>query len=215
MIRFTCPGCGSKLNAKEEIAGQTRKCPKCGTAVTVPAVSEEAGIAMSETADAHAQPASELHLPTHHWPERLNRLNRYLILDKAHLVATWVNNGDGWMVKTNYGFVQASRNFELLPAQGDFKLVELDMELRPEGLRLRGIVVYQLARRWALTNLDKGDDRILKSIVGYSGLNRDQKSVVLKCLKEYYMRNVWEQAQGVLDYLTNTDYHTPGTLPVA
>lgn len=215
MIRFTCPGCGSKLNAKDDLAGQTRKCPRCDTTLTVPTVSEAAGMAMSQTADAHAQPAPEVHLPTHHWPERLSRTNRYLILDKAHLVATWVNNGDGWMVKTNTGFVPANRNSELLPNQGDFKLVELDMELKEEGLRLRGILVYQLAQRWALTNLDKGEDRVLKTITGYSGLNREQKAVVLRCLKEYYMREVWENAEGVLDYLMNNDFHSPGTLTVS
>ncbi len=208
MIRFQCPGCGSKLNAKDELAGQSRKCPKCGTAVTVPA-------ALPEAVDAHAERGSEEHLPTHHWPERLNRLNRYVIVDKSKLVSTWVNNGEGWMLKTNHGFIPANRNFELLPAQGDFKLVELDMELCNEALRMRGIIVYQLARRWALTNLDKGDDRILKSIAGYSGLNRDQKAIVMRCLKDLFMREVWESAEGVLDYLMNTDFHSHGTLTVS
>lgn len=215
MIRFQCPGCASKLNAKDELAGETRKCPRCGAAFRVPAPSDQAGADLPDAVDAHAERGSEEHLPTHRWPERLNRLNRYLILAKSALFATWTNNGDGWMMKTNHGFIQANRNFELLPAQGDFKLVELEMDMREQSLRLRGIVVYRLAQRWALTNLDKGDDRILKSIVGYGGLNRDQKAVVLRCLKDFFMRDVWENAEGVLDYLMNADYHSFGTLAVS
>ncbi len=37
MIRFACPKCGARLSAKEDIVGQTRQCPKCGTALVVPA----------------------------------------------------------------------------------------------------------------------------------------------------------------------------------
>lgn len=35
MIRIICPGCGSKLNAKEKLVGQTRPCPKCGQPIMI------------------------------------------------------------------------------------------------------------------------------------------------------------------------------------
>ena len=37
MIRVTCSNCGAKLNAKEKLAGQTRKCPKCSEPVLIEA----------------------------------------------------------------------------------------------------------------------------------------------------------------------------------
>ena len=36
MIPCVCPGCGSKLEAKNRLAGRTVKCPKCGGPVDVP-----------------------------------------------------------------------------------------------------------------------------------------------------------------------------------
>jgi len=154
MIRIECPNCLCQLNAKNELAGQTRKCPKCGTSITIPAAGsspEVAPIPMVEKVDQHAQVATEMHLPDKHFPDRLNRLNRYLIVDKTKVVAAWENNGNGWMLKTNFGFVSAHRNYEQLPAQGDFKLVEFQMRLDDNGLRLQDLMVYQLAKRWALT----------------------------------------------------------------
>ena len=35
MIRVTCPHCGSKLNAKDDLIGQMRKCPKCAQPLIV------------------------------------------------------------------------------------------------------------------------------------------------------------------------------------
>jgi len=217
MIRIECSGCGSKLNAKDELAGQTRKCPKCGQPIQIPEAPpspETEAIPLVESTDQHAQHATEVHLPTKHFPDRLDRQNRYLILDKAKLVALWEKQTNGWMLKTGFGFVQATRNYDQLPAQGDFKLVELQLRMDDDGLRLDGLLCYQLAKRWALTNLDKGDDKILKSITGYGFLNKQQKAAVQKILKEFFMRNVWEGATDVLDYLANSDYHSPGTVEV-
>ena len=36
MIRFACPGCQSAFSVGDEKAGKTGKCPKCGTAFTIP-----------------------------------------------------------------------------------------------------------------------------------------------------------------------------------
>jgi hypothetical protein len=217
MIRIQCSGCGSKLNAKDELAGQTRTCPKCGQPNHIPQAGPSAETPETpavEGAEQHAQAVNEAHLPTRHFPARLDRQNRYLILDKTKLVALWEKQTSGWMLKTGFGFVQATRNYDQLPAQGDFKLVELQMRMADEGLRLDGLLCYQLAKRWALTNLDKGDDKILKSIMAYGFLNKQQKAAVQKILKEFFMRNVWEGATDVLDYLANSDYHSPGTVEV-
>ncbi len=218
MIRVNCPGCGSKLNAKDELAGQTRKCPKCGRPVLITRV-ETVSAAAGQTAgldepapDQHVHGASDKALPQLDLPERLDRQHHYLICDKAHLVATWENNGNGWMLKTSFGLVSAVRNHEQLPAQGDFKLVELKLDMTDAGLRLTGVQSFQLAQRWALTTLDKGDDQIVSKITGFGFLNRDQKSVVRQAIKDQFMRSVWEDAHNVLDYLSSTDYHSAGTV---
>jgi len=219
MIRITCPGCKSKLNAKDELLGQKRKCPKCGAEIVI-SVSQTANVASSAAVekaglddaapDTHARGASETTLKKVDLPERIDRNSYYLICDKSKLVATWENNGQGWMLKTSFGLVSASRNFDQLPAQGDFKLVELRLDVTDEGKRLRGIRSYQLAQRWALTELDKGDDQIIAKIADLGFLNKEQKSVVRNAVKEHFMRHVWENAGNVLDYLGNTDYHSPG-----
>ena len=38
-LQFPCPGCNSKLNAPEQLAGKKAKCKKCGIAVIIPSVS--------------------------------------------------------------------------------------------------------------------------------------------------------------------------------
>ena len=61
-----------------------------------------------------------------------------------------------------------------------------------------------------MTVLDQGDDPIAGKITGLGSLNRDQKNAVRQALKDQFMRQVWEGAAEVLEYLANTDYHSPG-----
>ena len=84
------------------------------------------------------------------------------------------------------------------------------MAMADEGLRLQGIRCYHLAERWALTTLEQDDHKILSRITGPGRLSKEQKAVVQRFLREQFMRSVWENAQQVLDFLTNTDYHSPG-----
>ena len=217
MIRVICGQCGSKLNAKDKLAGQTRKCPKCKAAIHIPPPGGESihdedvdvTLGNGET-DQHAQPAGESNLRHLLLPEKLDRNNRYLICDRTRFVACWENNGQGWMLKLNTGLVQTSRNQALLPSQGDFKLVELQLKNTGAGLRISGLVSFQLALHWALTELGKGDNQITSAITGLGSLNRDQKNVVRKAMKDQFMHEVWKDAQNVLEYLDSTDYHSPG-----
>ena len=224
MIRITCPGCKVKLNAKEELAGQSRKCPKCGAVIQIPGAAPEAHEAsavaeadadewggLDEVApDQHVHGTTEAQLPSISAPERLVRQNKYAICDKAHLVALWEGNGQGWMLKTNTGLVKVSRNADQLPSQGVFTLVELAMAMTDEGLRLQGIECFQLAERWALTALDQDEHKILSRITGPGHLTRDQKSVVHHFLREQFMRDVWQDAREVLDFLSNLESPASG-----
>ena len=207
MIRTTCPGCGSKLTAKAKLAGQTRKCPKCGTPVVIPAPDPAAEGDLKGFVEG-AGPTTLLALDV---PSRLNKTSRYLICDTAKLVAAWQDNGQGWQLQTLAGFVSAKRNRDLLPHRGNFQLVELLIDATEAGPRLKGITTYQLAQSWALNSLGKGDHEILAMVIGAGNLNRQQKDAVRQAIRDQLMHPVWADAQGVLDYLGNTDYHSPGT----
>jgi hypothetical protein len=211
MICLVCPNCQSRLNAKDELVGQTRNCPKCGQPVLIgmPDASVEPLEAAAATEPVYdlGQPG----LPQPDVPKRLERCNHYLVCDRSKLVATWKDDGQGWLLKTNTGLVSAVRNPDQLPNQGDFKLVELRLDRTAAGVRLTGIRSYQLAQRWALTSLDKGDDKIVSKITGLGCLNRDQKYAVRQAIKDHLMREVWAGAENVLEYLASTDYHSPGT----
>lgn len=209
MIRVICPKCGSKLNAKEELAGQTRKCPKCREPVLIAAAEPEAE---SPTTSPPIAPdvAEKDAIEDKHLPQRLNRQHRYVICDKAHLFATWENNGNGWMLWTTAGAVSAIRNPDQLPKQGNFVLVELKTDMTDEGLRLTGLTAYQLATNWALTCLSRGDDAIVGKITDFGSLNRDQKHVVRQAIRDQFMPDVWARSTDVQEYLANADYHSSG-----
>ena len=40
-IKFTCPNCNKKFQAKDEFAGKKMKCSGCGNVVGIPAAAEE------------------------------------------------------------------------------------------------------------------------------------------------------------------------------
>ncbi|NUQ65516.1 MAG: hypothetical protein HUU20_23860 [Pirellulales bacterium] len=143
-------------------------------------------------------------------PERLDRQHRYVVLDRAAVLAIWENNGQGWTVKTRAGYLPASRNQDKLPTEGHFILVELRLGATEDGFRMTGIMTWRLAERWALGALARGDDPILKKIEGPGSLSKDQKFALCQHIKEQFMREVWASVPEIHDYLLNTDYHSPG-----
>lgn len=219
MIQITCPGCGSKLNAKDELVGQTRNCPQCKTPVLIvapPPAPVSGDLPLDETVVAFSPESDTISvategLPSQHFLDKLNRHHYYLVVDPGRVIAVWENNGHGWQIKTHTGLVSAARNQQLLPAAGSFRLVELQLEHVESGTRLLGLICYKLAERWALNALTRGDDVIAERIVGHAGLNRDQKTAVRNALKERFMGDVWHNAANVTEYLGNNDFHSPGT----
>ena len=143
-------------------------------------------------------------------PERMNRESHWLVCDKSRVVASWQNNGKGWMLNTRTGPISAKRNQDQIPAEGDFRLVELKLATAEEGHRLAGITSYRLARRWALAKLARGEDEILSAITELGSLGKEQKVAVRDAIRERFMPRIWENSREVLDYLAGTDYHSPG-----
>jgi len=212
MIRVICPGCNCKLNAKDELAGQTRKCPQCGAPVLIaPAEPTAAASPGTPSTETEADTDFGATLRAVDAPKRLEPNNRYLICDSSKLVACWKNDGQSWMLKTSAGLASAKRNRDMLPNRGNFKLVELQMAHTDDGLRLQGITSYQLAESWALTSLNQGDNAILSKITGPGSLNKEQKALIRLEIRDQLMHDVWTDAENVLQYLSDTDYHSPGT----
>lgn len=211
MIRVICPVCQAKLDAKDQLLGQMRKCPRCNSAVLIAPPPEATPPLATDAANAaESTGIAEPELRQVDAPGRLSRGNRYLICDRDKVIAAWENNGQGWRLKTEFGFVSAARNPDKIPGQGDFKLVELRMALVDGEHRLQGLRLYQLVQRWALTAIGRDDDGICKSISGIGYLMRDQKGAVRRFLGEHIMRTIWGDATAVLDYLANDDYHSAG-----
>ena len=137
MIRIVCPVCQSKLNAKEELAGQSRKCPKCGNSLISPARAALVMRRRSQLPCCRCQGHSAEPLPHLPAPERLARTNRYLILDREKVFALWESSREGWQLKIREGYINAARNPDKLPNLGEYVLVELIMSLTDHGMRLR------------------------------------------------------------------------------
>ncbi len=222
MIRLICPSCRSRIHAKDELAGQLRPCPQCKTLLRVPSPTEtgdeyvEAQAVAPEAAPAEsvAPPSAEQEgLLAPEVPDRLIRTNYYLICDRTKVVANWENNGQGWMLKSGMGYVGARRNEDQLPNEGDFQLLELQMVQVPGGIRLVGLMTYQLAKRYALPVLARGDNEIFKKITGPGRLTRDQKGAVKLFILNKFMHSVWQDARDVLDFLSSADYTSPGVTP--
>ncbi len=212
MIRVICPACRSKLHAKKKLIGHVRNCPKCGAPVKIAAAAVPAEPeSQPTTPDSLVRVPQAIDLPRYRPPERLSRLSHYFVCDRTRVLAVWQNNGEGWLIRSDFGFVSAHRNQDKLPNLGDFKLVELQMQSGEPGLRLRGLRVYQLAQRWGLVGLARGDDAVLKAVTGLGPLAREQKNAVRRQIMEQFMQHVWEDAHTVLEYLANGDYHSPGT----
>jgi hypothetical protein len=245
MISIKCPKCDSKLNAKDELAGQTRKCPKCGNPIKIPAPEGQAEKpSPSETLEQSQQPQPQSQqsqsqqpqqpaqpqqpqteskepqqhveeiqqgsLPSFHKPERLNRLNTYIICDRTRLVAMWQNNGKGWQLKSGQSFLSAVRNRDQLPSQGEFKLIELKVASTEKGKRLMGLDSFTLAKSWALPALAKSDDAILAKVTGHGSFSKDLKAISRMTIKEMFMHEMLEHAKDIFQFLENTDYHTHG-----
>ncbi len=216
MIRITCPVCQSKLNAKEELAGQTRKCPKCSSPLVIPKADtateggdRELAVLDEPPPDQRMAVVNVGRLPEPQLPDRLNRQSRYLICDRTSVLATWQNNGQGWLLKTRGGTVSAARNPELLPAQGNYVFVELLLVAGEQGPRLQGIHSFKLAEHWALNALAQGDDRICSRITGPATLGKEQKIAVRNYLAENLMREIWQDAREVLNYLAGPNPSSP------
>lgn len=210
-IRVICSFCNSKIDAPDHLRGQTRKCPKCKNSILI----EEA----AETKRAITVPKS---VPVPSSVEvdntggvnlnskiiwRYKPHNMYLIVSYDRIIAYW-KFGEGWMLNIGTGFVLARRNINEIPIHGSFTFIEGIANDTEKGLRLAGIRFFELSGRSVLVPLGRSENEILDKITRRCSLNSQTKRFVLKFIRQNYPMAYTEDAQEVIDFLTNEDVHS-------
>lgn len=140
-------------------------------------------------------------------PKRLDPKFRYLILSSERLIGCWQLDG-GWQVNDGTKLISAKRNAQILPKQGDFRFLELQLGTVDEEFRITKIRIFQLARQYSVTKIALDENEVLTTITGACGLNRSQKNALFQGLKTHFMRSVWADSPPIYDYLMNEDFHS-------
>jgi hypothetical protein len=202
LFQIICPSCGSKLNAKISLIGQTRNCPKCHEPVLIqrdepqeqtPIIINEPSIIPVLTGPTFGDGTNQIE----NLPEQLEFRNRYLIAGTDRIVATW-ESGKGWLVNVGNGFASAKRNFSAIPDQGSFALIEL--VITPNGIP-SGLHVFNISMRGALTSLFRDEGEILHKVNGVGTLTKNQKNLLLNHLRQIFMYEVLAEAYEVVTFL--------------
>jgi len=236
------------MKVKDELAGRSGKCPKCGSKITIPkpqppkpkpaddglapipfdnldddqpppkivvagekaigtvedaapdqpkpADAQQAGLPKS-TAPAAGVVDSEkqhVHVPTH-----LDILSHYLICDHKDVVGRWESDGRGWLIRLKDGFTRAATVSTHIPQFGKFKLIEVGVERRDDGLHLRNITPYNLQEHYALMKLTKGDDAVLQAVTGIGELNPSQRGHIRALVRQKFLPHIWPEMDQFLD----------------
>jgi hypothetical protein len=203
LFQIICPSCGSKLNAKVGLIGQTRNCPKCREPVLIQRCDlqqEQTPITVNEPSIVTVQTGPTLSNGTNlieNLPKQLNFRNHYLIVGSDRIIATW-ETGKGWQVNVGNGFASAKRNFSAIPDQGNFVLVEL--VIASTGIPA-SLHVFNISIRGALTSLFRDESEILHKVDGVGKLSKNQKNLLLNHLRQHFMYEVLAEAREVVTFL--------------
>ncbi|MDR3196900.1 MAG: hypothetical protein LBU34_03435 [Planctomycetaceae bacterium] len=202
VFQIICSSCGSKLNAKISLIGQTRNCPKCKNPVLIQRESRQIPIVVNEPSIIPVQAGPTFSDGTNrieNLPEQLEFRNRYVIAGADRIVATW-ESGKGWLVNVGNGFVSAKRNFSAIPDQGNFVLIEL--VISPAGIP-SGLHMFTISMRGALTSLFRDESEILHKVDGVGTLTKNQKILMLGYLRQNFMFEVLAESREVVTLLSN------------
>ncbi|MCL2305971.1 MAG: zinc-ribbon domain-containing protein [Planctomycetaceae bacterium] len=205
-IRVTCKNCRSKIDARDELLGQTRRCPKCQVPILIQPDPVPVSAVVVNDAPALGTVVEPNHLDqTVLLPAKLNYDYKYIILTQDRVLATW-EVAQGWLLNVGAGFVPAKRNPASIPDQGTFAFVELVLTRTEQGLRLSGLNAYKISARAALMALTRTDDEICSKIDGPEPLNRSQKASLITYMRKHFMFEFLSRAEPVMDYLSNNDW---------
>jgi hypothetical protein len=205
LFQIICPSCGSKLNAKVSLIGQTRNCPKCREPVLIQRdhSQEEISLTINEPSIVALQTRPTLNDGSNqieNLPKQLEFRNRYVIIGMDRIVATW-GAGKGWLVNVGNGFASAKRNFSSIPDQGNFVLVEVAIASTGIPAELH---VFSISVRGALTSLFRDAGEILHKIDSVGKLTKNQKNLLLNYLRQNFMYEVLAEAHEVVTFLSES-----------
>jgi hypothetical protein len=195
VFQIICGNCGSKLNAKLAIVGQTRNCPKCKNPILIerPEPTQSEPTVTTPSAPTITQPefAPSIGLGGNrlgNLPERLEYRNRYIIVGSDRIIAVW-ESGRGWQVNVGNGFASAKKNVAAIPDQGTYALTELVIGNSENNMTTVGtptaLNIFKISIRGALTALYRDENEILRKIDCEWNLTKQQQTI----LWNYLTRN--------------------------
>jgi len=221
-IRVICKNCGSKIDAKDELLGQRRNCPKCRSLLLIePENSATQEIAKYSEDNEIAVPQNNNQtkivipqadektpivydnlapLPTHNPPTKLLSENRYFILSHERLFAFW-EISKGWQINIGTGFVSAKFNKEHLPNTGTYKFVEMIIKQLDTGKQLAGLRTFAVSGKWAIPAIGREPEEILAKLSGKAVLTKPQRMHLLGYIRQNYMPDFLKNAKEVYEYL--------------
>jgi ribosomal protein S27E len=186
MTFVTCTRCQHTYSVSEDHRKQPVACPSCGHHRDLPnSIGEPDGGEMGA-----AGPIHTYHKGHGEVPVKLALLHHYLICDHREVVARWLGDAKGWMLRIKDGFARVATVFDGVPIFGDFVFIEIGVERQSDGLRLTHVHAFRMQTEYALLNLVKSDTAILDTIVGPATLNERQKEHVREHVKSQYLRPV-------------------------
>jgi len=221
-IRVICKNCGSKIDAKDELLGQRRNCPKCRSELLI----EPKNNVTQETAThsddnnlivPHSDNQTEIvtpqtdektpivydnsePLPTHNPPTKLLSENRYFILSHERLFAFW-EISKGWQINIGSGFVSAKYNKDQLPNTGTYKFVEMIIKQLDTGKQLAGLRTFAVSGKWAIPAIGREPEEILTKLAGKAVMTKPQRMFLLGYIRQNYMPDFLKNAKEVYEYL--------------
>ncbi|MBQ9454270.1 MAG: hypothetical protein Q4A17_08770 [Thermoguttaceae bacterium] len=151
-------------------------------------------------------PEEETIKPVEH-PKRLNPQFRYVILNSERMIAYW-QMSTGWQISDGSRLVPAKRNAQLLPKQGDFRFIEMQLGDVDGEFRITKLRIFQLASQYSVSKIAGDEGEVLTTITKAAGLTRSQKGALLQGLKAHFMRSVWADSPAIYDFLFNEDFHS-------
>ena len=205
MFQIVCPSCDAKLNAKEELVGQIRSCPKCSYSILIQREESVTPITVNEpsiTAISIGPKIGEVGGHIAGLPERLEYRNRYFIVGSDRMVAVW-EPGKSWQIDAGNGFVPARKFPEIIPDQGVFALVVLVVGPPEDGNRLETLKIFNLSVRGALTSLYRDEGEILHKVDGPGQLTGNQKNILMSYLQRNFMYETLAEAEEIRTILSD------------
>jgi len=193
-FQIFCPSCGSKLNAKVSLEGQTRDCPKCKTPVLI-----QRHFDLDDPEEKSPEPTAigtDAVATDYVQVRQLEFHNRYFILGLDRVIAVW-EGSKGWHVNVGTGFAPARSNMTAIPDNGVFAFVEMVMESGiPQKLK-----ISKISSRGALIAIYRDANAILGKLEEHVDLTVVQKDVLLRHLRQMFMSSVLDSAGDVIAYL--------------